>query len=89
MCTIQVFDETYTCHYQCAIPVFDGLLPEPHNEAVLRLLFICAHWHGLAKLRMHTEDTLNIFDGITTDIGAAFRSFERSTCSAFNTRELN
>ncbi|KAJ6619167.1 hypothetical protein B0H10DRAFT_1794003 [Mycena sp. CBHHK59/15] len=39
---------------QCAIPVFEGLLPEPHNNTVLNLLFTFAEWHVLAKLRMHT-----------------------------------
>lgn len=68
--------------------MFDGLLPEPHNETILKLLFICAHWHGLAKLRVHTDDTLKIFDEVTSDIGAEFRVFERDTCSAFKTREL-
>lgn len=68
--------------------MFDGLLPEPHNSAVLRLLFICSHWHGLAKLRMHTDNTLKILDDATTDIGTAFRTFKAKTCSAFHTREL-
>jgi hypothetical protein len=68
--------------------VFEGLLPEPHNSNILRLLFICAHWHGLAKLRMHTDQTLDIFDDVTVQIGAEFRSFTKNTCSAFNTKEL-
>jgi hypothetical protein len=75
-------------YLQCAIPVFDGLLPEPHNSAVLRLLFVCAHWHGLAKLRMHTDQTLDIMDDVTTEIGAKFRAFSNKTCSAFDTQEL-
>jgi len=73
---------------QCAIPVFDGLLPEPHNSAILRLLFVCAHWHGLAKLRMHTDATLDILDQTTSRLGAEFRKFTDKTCAAFNTREL-
>lgn len=73
---------------QCAIPAFDGLLPEPHNKAVLNLLFTCAHWHGLAKLRMHTDVTLDIFDEATVQLGAAFRAFVGKTCPAFDTREL-
>jgi hypothetical protein len=68
--------------------VFDGLLPEPHNGAILRLLFICAHWHGLAKLRMHTDDSLTIFEDLTVHIGAEFRKFNNRTCPAFDTREL-
>lgn len=74
--------------FQCAIPVFDGLLPEPHNSVIMRLLFICSHWHSLAKLRMHTDDTLKILDDATRKIGAEFRKFATKTCSAFNTREL-
>jgi hypothetical protein len=73
---------------KCAIPVFEGLLPEPHNSAILRLLFVCAHWHGLAKLHMHTDQTLDIMDDVTTEMGTEFRAFSGNTCSAFNTREL-
>ena len=73
---------------KCAIPVFDGLFPEPHNTAVLQLLFICAHWHGMAKLRMHIDPTLDILDDVTVDIGNAFRTFNNETFPAFDTREL-
>lgn len=38
---------------------------------------------------MHTDPTVAIFDDVTVDIGAKFRTFERQTCSAFDTRELN
>jgi hypothetical protein len=68
--------------------VFDGLLPEPYNQAVLKLLFTCAHWHGLAKLRMHTDHTLNILDETTIALGQRFRGFANETCPAFDTREL-
>jgi hypothetical protein len=68
--------------------VFDGLLPEPHNSTILRLLFTCAHWHGLAKLRLHTDHTLKILDDITIHIGIQFRAFTDKTCPAFDTREL-
>lgn len=73
---------------QCAIPVFDGLLPEPHNMYVLKLLFELAHWHGLAKLRMHTDATLEILSRITRSLGNTLRIFEEKTCAAFETREL-
>jgi hypothetical protein len=45
---------------QCAIPVFDDLLPELHNMHVLKLLFDLVHWHALAKLRMHADTTLEL-----------------------------
>jgi hypothetical protein len=68
--------------------VFDGLLPEPHNSAVLDLLFVMAHWHGLAKLRMHHDLTLDILDAVTVSLGKLLRSFSNVTCSAFETKEL-
>lgn len=47
-----------------------------------------AHWHGLAKLRMHTDDTLELLDKTTTSLGNALRLFQSSTCAAFDTKEL-
>jgi hypothetical protein len=73
---------------QCAIPAFDGLLPEPHNKRLLKLLFDLAHWHGLAKLRMHTDVTLGILSQVTTSLGNSFRDFQEKTCATFQTREL-
>jgi hypothetical protein len=73
---------------QCSIPVFDGLLPEPHNGRILRLLFTAAHWHGLAKLRLHNDLTLGVLDAVTKTLGDKLREFNDKTCSAFNTREL-
>jgi hypothetical protein len=86
---LQFPTQVLTWGLQCAIPVFEGLLPEPHNTTILRLLFTCAHWHALAKLRMHTDQTLRILDDVTTQIGAEFRKFNNETCSAFDTRELS
>jgi len=54
----------------------------------MRLLFTCAHWHGLAKLRMHTDITLSILDKETVRIGTEFRAFAAKTCTSFKTREL-
>lgn len=47
-----------------------------------------AHWHGLAKLRVHTDLTLNIMDCVTVDLGKKLRAFQKETCTAFVTREL-
>ena len=47
-----------------------------------------AHWHGLAKLRMHSDPTLEIMDEVTTAVGHQFRHFKATVCSAFNTHEL-
>lgn len=70
------------------IPVFEGLLPEPHNAKILRLLFTFGHWHALAKMRMHTDETLGLLDKETTELGKMLRDFESNTCSFYPTREL-
>ncbi|KZT20578.1 hypothetical protein NEOLEDRAFT_1158607 [Neolentinus lepideus HHB14362 ss-1] len=73
---------------QCIIPVFDGLLPEPHNSMILDLLFLMAYTHAMVKLRMHTDSSLDILEKITTELGKAMRQFERVACPAYNTVEL-
>jgi len=55
---------------------------------VLHLLFVLCHWHGLAKLRLHTDDTLEIFERVTKDLGNRIRSFASDTCPCFATKEL-
>jgi hypothetical protein len=49
---------------------------------------VYAHWHGLAKLRMHTDLTLDILDSLTTILGQKLRIFDDETCSKFVTLEL-
>ncbi|KJA18100.1 hypothetical protein HYPSUDRAFT_145489 [Hypholoma sublateritium FD-334 SS-4] len=73
---------------QCSMPVFEGLLPDPHNRNLMDLLFILAHWHALAKLRQHTELSLAVLESATTQLGRSLRDFEAETCSAYDTREL-
>ena len=73
---------------KCAIPVFEGLLPEMHNKIVMDLLFELATWHFLAKLRLHTESTVTALETSTTRLGAAFRKFTSITCEAYVTRAL-
>ena len=55
----------------------------------MRLLFLLCHWHGLAKLRMHTEDTLGLMESVTAPLGNHLRTFASETCAAFSTRELH
>ena len=52
------------------------------------LLFTHGHWHGLAKLRMHHDITLDILDAVTKSLGEKLRNFSRNTCPAFDTVEL-
>jgi len=34
------------------LPVLNGLLPAPHNDAILDLVFVMGCWHVYAKLRL-------------------------------------
>ncbi|RDB26818.1 hypothetical protein Hypma_005389 [Hypsizygus marmoreus] len=77
----------YEDFLQCAIPVFEGLFPEPHNSQFLGLMFSFAHWHGLAKLRMHSDPTLDLLDKATTVLGNELRLF-LAISMAFKTTEL-
>lgn len=43
----------------------------------------------MAKLRMHTDETLQILDDATISLGRELRAFASVTCPAFPTRELN
>ena len=76
------------CHLQCSIPAFEGLLPEPHNTLVRTLLYCAAEWHAFAKLRLHTESTLNHLEELTTRLGRLVRKFRDVTKSVFATFEL-
>ncbi|KAG8761981.1 hypothetical protein FRC12_009250 [Ceratobasidium sp. 428] len=60
---------------QCCAPAFKGLLPEECDEQAQTLLYLFAQWHGLAKLRLHTEATLKLLKAVTTRFGDAMREF--------------
>ena len=70
------------------MPCFDDLLPEPFNSVVLTLLFDMATFHAFAKLRLHTDRTLILFEESVKALGKAVRRFEKVTCPAFDTKEL-
>lgn len=55
----------------------------------MELLFVLAHWHALAKLRMHNDLTLAVMEEATVTLGKKLRAFSQTTCSAFSTKELN
>lgn len=73
---------------QCSIPAFEGLFPEPHNSRILRLLYRLCEWHALAKLRMHTDPSLDHLDSLTQELGTLTREFRDKTCQSFETKEL-
>ena len=68
--------------------MFEGLLPEPHNTTVINLLYILGTRHALAKLRLHTEWSVAYLEVMTKRLGHKLREFVKSTCDAYDTKEL-
>jgi hypothetical protein len=73
---------------QCSIPAFEDLLDEPHNKRLMKLLYRTAEWHAFAKLRMHTNSTLEHLEVLTKEFGYLMQQFRDLTCSEFRTAEL-
>lgn len=55
---------------------------------ILDLLFELALWHAFAKLRIHTDTTLDLFETTTKSLSASIRRFLRTTCEHYITQEL-
>ena len=53
-----------------------------------KLLFHLAEWHALAKLRFHTEPTIQYLKLATTMLGKQLCGIKHTTCSQFTTCEL-
>ena len=70
------------------MPVFEGLFPPEHDGEFQTLLFQLAQWHALAKLRLHTDHSLDLLDKATRLLGDQLRKFPQFTCAAFKTMEL-
>ncbi|KAK0185545.1 hypothetical protein F5146DRAFT_937576, partial [Armillaria mellea] len=73
----------------CCIPCLKSLLPLPHHESVLDLLYIASYWHALAKLCMHTEFSLKVLEQVHIALGNSICHFANVTCSAFQTVETD
>ena len=54
----------------------------------MKLLYRTAEWHGLARLRLHTESSLALLESLTTEFGLLVQNFQELTCSQFTTTEL-
>lgn len=93
-------DILQVCHYgydcflyishilQCIIPVIEGLLSEKEEKFIFDLLFLLATWHAYAKLRLHTDNTLNSFEELTKPLGDILRKFGGKFSDQFDTQEL-
>ena len=54
----------------------------------MKLLYRTAEWHGFAKLRMHTDFTLDHLEELTKEFSLLMRQFRDLSCSHFQTVEL-
>ena len=54
----------------------------------MKLLYRTAEWHAFAKLRLHTDSTLQHLQELTTELGRLMRKFRDTTQSSFATFEL-
>ncbi|KAG8989787.1 hypothetical protein FRB90_002072 [Tulasnella sp. 427] len=77
---------TYEDCLQCCYSCLEGLLPEPENTAVLRLVYVLCLWHGLAKCRQHTDVSLKLLEATTERLGDELRAFDTYTAT-FDTCE--
>lgn len=64
------------------------MFPDEHDDIIRLLLFRLAEWHALAKLRLHTDDSLDKLDQALKALGRQLRRFQQFTCSAFQAMEL-
>ena len=68
--------------------MFEGLLEEPFNSQVMKVLYRAAEWHAFAKMHMHTDSTLTHLEEITKELGKVMHHFEASTRTRYATVEL-
>ena len=54
------------------------MLDPPLERVVFDMFFTMALWYSLGKLRLHTDTTLRLMDGVTTSMGKAVRKFKRA-----------
>lgn len=70
------------------MPVFEGLLPDEHDEMIQDMLFTLCTWHAYAKLRLHTTSTLNRLKAMTKALGKCLWTFSTKVCTQYETKEL-
>lgn len=69
------------------MPAIEDLFPMVDEPIIQDMLFELAVWHALAKLRLHTDVTLDIFRASTRHMYEATKTFATVTCPRHETRE--
>ncbi|KAH9898500.1 hypothetical protein C8Q73DRAFT_773146 [Cubamyces lactineus] len=79
----------YEARVKCVMPAIEALMPlAVDDDRVLDVAFDYAAWHALAKLREHTEFTVEGLEVFTIESGKSTRAFAKKTCTAYATIEL-
>ncbi|KLO04861.1 hypothetical protein SCHPADRAFT_840114 [Schizopora paradoxa] len=73
----------------CIIPCFEGLLDEPDNSIILNMLYTMCQFHSIAKLQMHTEETVGRLRKVITTLGNDLRTFQLEVCVKYETFETS
>ena len=68
--------------------MFEALFPHAHDSSIQRVLFRLCEWHALAKLQMHTDNSLALLQQSLCALGDQLRHFQQDVCAMFNTHEL-
>lgn len=58
------------------------------NQIVLDVIWYMAMWHALAKLRLHTDSTLQVLELVTVLMGRSVRLFSRESAK-LDVRDLS
>ncbi|KAJ3963337.1 hypothetical protein EV361DRAFT_813461, partial [Lentinula raphanica] len=77
----------YEDFLQVSLPVFEGLFPA-HDKEIRKLLFDLNSVHSFAKLRLHSDFSLNMLDNFITELGKSLRTFQKKVSPHYKTKEL-
>jgi hypothetical protein len=78
---------THYDYFQVIIPAIEGLTADPHDSQITELLYQLATYHALAKLRIHTEDTLSCWESVIRQMTQSLRDFQATSTQSFKTKE--
>jgi hypothetical protein len=72
---------------QCTELCFKGLFPHSVDLQIQDLLFVMVCWHAFTKLQLHTDNSLDVFWGLTTAFTQQICQFANKVCLKFHTVE--
>ena len=70
------------------MPCFKGLFGDKHEDSIQDVLFSMASFHAFSKLRMHSDDSLGVYHGLTIVFGQVMRHFTSTVCNELDALPL-